>query len=130
MQLQGIFYFLVETNLLTMKKSFLLTVLFITLSTAFALSQSLDQGKVQAIEKLISQKLLKFDAELDKAWVSPAVWNQYNIDGKENFTTYCALYIRYKRRETNLKPSLDLYDYQSGKKIAEYSSIWGFSIED
>lgn len=130
LQLQGIFGFLGETKTFNpMKKLFSITALLLFLSTVAVYSQSLDQGKISAIEELISKQMLKFDYELDKAWVSPVVWNQYNVDGKENFTLFCARYIRHRQKST-VKPSVDLYDYQSGKKIAEYSILWGFSIED
>ncbi len=112
-----------------MKKAILITAFSICLVSLNSLAQSMDAKKIEAIEELIASELLKIEISTDKAWVSPSVWNAYNIEGKETFTFYCAQYIRYKERSSN-KPSVDLYDFNSGKKIAEYSPIWGFSVED
>lgn len=106
--------------------TFLILVLFI--GSIHAQEVRLDQNKVNAIETLIKEKHLKFDYELDKAWVSPVVWNQYNVDGKESFTKLCALYIRYKQKDSKSTPVLDMYDYNSGKQIASYGPIRGFRI--
>jgi hypothetical protein len=112
-----------------MRNALILVSVFLFFFSKNSFSQSMDAEKVAAVEELIARKLLKIEISTDKAWVSPSVWNSYNIEGKETFTFYCAQYIRYKERSSN-KPSLDLYDFNSGKKIAEYSPIWGFSVED
>lgn len=105
--------------------------LFACLSFSTCLAQqSLDQSKVNAIESLIKMGAMKFDYDLDKAWISPGVWKQYNVDGKENFTIYSALYIRYKQRDPKSTPMIDLYDYSSGKHLASYGPIRGFRIMD
>ncbi|WP_439473845.1 hypothetical protein [Algoriphagus formosus] len=108
-----------------------LLIVFIVLFCAHHASAQLqlDQKKVDAIESLVSTGLLKFDYELDKAWVSPAVWDGYNVDGKAAFTEYCALYIRYKTKNRDQQASVDLFDYKSGKKIAQYGWL-GFKIID
>lgn len=90
---------------------------------------SLDQKKIAAIETLVEKKLLKFDYELERAWISPSVWDQYNVDGKQSFTILCAMYIKHRKRDRSDKhPVLDLYDYNKGKQIASFGPIAGFRI--
>jgi hypothetical protein len=90
---------------------------------------SLDTNKINAIETLVEKGLLKFDFSLNKAWVSPSVWKQYNVDGKESFTVLCALYTKHRKKDTsNSYPEIDLFDYNSGKQIASLGSIRGFRI--
>lgn len=111
-------------------KVFLFTVIVVFYFTNLsAQTVSLDQNKISAIETLIEKKLLKFDYELERAWVSPSVWNQYNVDGKQSFTILCAMYVKYRNRDRSDKhPVLDLYDYKSGKQIASFGPIAGFRI--
>lgn len=111
-----------------MKYFFTFFLLSFIICSIQAQEVKLDQNKVNAIETLVKEKHLKFDYDLDKAWVSPVVWNQYNVDGKESFSKLCALYIRYKQKDSKSSPSLDLYDYNSGKQIASYGPIRGFRI--
>jgi hypothetical protein len=109
------------------KISLCFILLFITIKV-FSQNAQLDQKKVDAIETLVSNKLLKFDYDLEKAWVSPAVWAQYNVDGKNSFTQLCALYIRYRQKERDKNPAIDLFDYNTGKQIASYGPIRGFRL--
>lgn len=111
-----------------MKKLFTIITFLLISSISFAQQTKLDQKKVNAIETLVKQQLLKFNYELDKVYVAPSVWNQYNIDGKESFTKLCAIYLRYKQNDRYNSPSLDLFDYNTGKKLASYGPILGFRI--
>lgn len=109
-----------------------LIILFFCFSIALVshAQHSLDQKKIDAIEQLVQMGSLKFDYELDKAWIAPAIWNQYNIDAKENVAIYCSLYIRYKQNDRKTSPMVDMYDYKSGKHLASYGPIMGFRIKN
>ncbi|MFN3802351.1 hypothetical protein [Belliella pelovolcani] len=110
-----------------MKTLFTIIIILVS-SISHAQEVKLDQNKINAIETLVKEKLLKFDYELDKVYVSPNVWSQYNVEGKETFTKLCAIYLRYKQNDKKNSPGLDLFDYNTGKKIATYGSIRGFRI--
>tara|TARA_R110002074_G_scaffold156296_1_gene312489 strand:+ start:610 stop:960 length:351 start_codon:yes stop_codon:yes gene_type:complete len=112
-----------------MKKiAFIFSISFLLcLGNISAQNVVLDDKKVAAIESLVENKLLKFDYELEKAWVSPTVWTQYNLDGKQSFTILCAMYIKHRKRDRSDKhPVLDLYDYNNGKRIASFGPLAGF----
>ncbi|MEX2592930.1 MAG: hypothetical protein WD426_09145 [Anditalea sp.] len=112
------------------KLPFFLAISFIMFyGNIIAQTISLDQGKITAIETLVEKTLLKFDYSLEKAWVSPSVWDQYNIDGKKSFTILCAMYVKHRNRDKSDKhPVIDIYDYKNGKYIASFGPIGGFRV--
>jgi hypothetical protein len=111
-----------------MKKLFYLSILFFLPLVTSAQDYQLTTEKAKVIEDLVKDGYMKFDLELDKAWVSPGIWNQWNVDEKELLTTYAALFIRYKQRDSKSTPMIDLFDYKSGRQVASYGPIRGFRI--
>lgn len=115
-----------------MKKISLLLIfatIYFWSTSAFSQNMVLDQAKISAIETLVEKKLLKFDFSLDKAWISPSVWNQYNIDGKQSFSVLCAMYIKHRKgNKTDSHPVIDVYDYNNGKHLASFGPLRGFKI--
>jgi len=67
----------------------------------------------------------KLDSENHEVYVDLLIWNASNIETKENFTISMALYCSFNSSFEG--KWVDIYDYQSGKKLAKYS-IWGFKV--
>jgi hypothetical protein len=76
-----------------------------------------------AIEKLQKRGLLRLDcSEPDaKAWIAPAAWKRYDAVEKEDVTKTLAAYCHPQ------SPSISILDKQSGRKLASYSPVRGFS---
>ena len=76
-----------------------------------------------AIEKLQKRGLLRLDcSEPDaKAWIAPAAWKRYDALEKANVTKTLAVYCHPQ------SPSISILDKQSGRKLASYGPVRGFS---
>jgi len=113
-----------------MKKLTLLVFLIIGVSSlSKGQNYQLTSDKVKIIEDLVTDGYMKFDYELQKAYIKPSIWNSWNVDQKELVTIYFAMYIRNKNRGGDEQPVVDVYDYMSGKRIAGYG-YFGFKIYD
>ena len=77
-----------------------------------------------AIEKLQKRGLLRLDcSEPDaKAWIAPAAWKRYDAVEKEDVTKTLAAYCHPQ------SPSISILDKQSGRKLASYGPVRGFSL--
>lgn len=67
----------------------------------------------------------KIDMEARKTWVDTTQWNIINAEMKEGFAKTLALYCAHKSGDQTY--FIDIYDWQSGKKIAKYDA-WGFKV--
>jgi hypothetical protein len=64
--------------------------------------------------------------DLHKVWVDGYVWQILNAEHKENAAKNIAHYIGYK---SGGSMRTEIYDKQSGKMIAEYSEVSGFTVK-
>jgi hypothetical protein len=76
-----------------------------------------------AMEKLQKRGLLRLDcSEPDaKAWIAPGAWKRYDAVEKEDVTKTLAAYCHPQ------SPSISILDKQSGRKLASYGPVRGFS---
>lgn len=89
---------------------------------------TVDFAKVEkAIEDLTKAGLVKkTDPSLNQVYVSKLYWDAQDIEAKETAAKAFAYYVGYKKG-TNLY-WVDIYDWQSGKRLAKYSESWGFTV--
>lgn len=81
-------------------------------------------GQTSAIEDMIKSGTIRFQGEL-RVYVSPIFWAVCDAATKEKLAYGCAKYLASKRGDNNL--IIDVYDSQSGKKIAKYDAF-GFKV--
>jgi len=89
---------------------------------------TVDFAKVEkAMEDLTKAGLVKkTDPSLNQVYVSKPYWDAQDIEAKETAAKAFAYYVGYKKG-TNLY-WVDIYDWQSGKRLAKYSESWGFTV--
>lgn len=89
--------------------------------------ERLAQNSVKVINSFIESGFIeKMKPELNKAYVDYVVWSSFNVEQKEKIAQNMAYYCGYKKG-TNLY-WVEIYNYQSGKRIAKYSDAWGFKV--
>lgn len=69
----------------------------------------------------------KVDFNNLEAQVNPAAWASVDADTKKTFTIVLAEYIQLKRNATS--KSVSIVDSKSGKELASYSDLWGYSVK-
>lgn len=80
-----------------------------------------------AVKMLIENKFIhKIEPELNRAYVNWYIWNSMDVEKKEAVSKAIAFYCGYQKG-TELFWA-DIYDWHSGKKLANYSHSWGFKI--
>uniref|UniRef100_A0A7V2ZK58 Uncharacterized protein n=1 Tax=Ignavibacterium album TaxID=591197 RepID=A0A7V2ZK58_9BACT len=87
---------------------------------------SLRQDQISYLEDLERQGMISIEANLNKTYINPLLWNQMDAKLKEDFSASLAIYCGNKKG-TNLY-WVEIYDKQSGKKLAKYSQSWGFDV--
>lgn len=99
-----------------------------------SVSSSNDTGcpTTQELEDAISQyksvKIIgKFQPELNAVYVPTAAQNRMSVDDIQTLGYLTACYSAYKKG-TGLV-WVDIYNYNTGKKIAEYSKSYGFKMK-
>jgi len=86
----------------------------------------LTDGQMAMFNDLQSKGLLLIEAENTAAYIDPGLWFAMDAKLKEDFAAGIAIYCGNQRSSTLYYA--DIYDKQSGKKIAEYSRAWGFKV--
>jgi hypothetical protein len=74
----------------------------------------------------VSGLLKKLEPNVRRAYVNPILWNALNVDQKRFFSGCMADYVH---KQTQWSASIEVYDYQSGKKLAENDNVYGFKVE-
>jgi hypothetical protein len=110
-----------------MKTKLLILVL---ISAAFAGSVSAQSASDQqqkianeVVSAMVKVGFLRVDTDLRKAWIASVAWESTDAIGKESLTFTIAVYCHASN------PTLDLYDKQSGRKLASYGPFQGFKVE-
>ncbi|MFA6476127.1 MAG: hypothetical protein WCV68_01780 [Candidatus Paceibacterota bacterium] len=67
----------------------------------------------------------KVDSSLNQAYVDGLNWGTLNVEEKKTTAQALAYYVGHEEG-TNLY-WVDIYDWQSGKKLAKFSDSWGFT---
>jgi len=86
----------------------------------------LTQKQINILKNLETKGLLSIEPDLNKAYIDPDLWTQMNAELKEDFSASLAIYCGNKKG-TRLY-WVEIYDKQSGKKLAKYSQNWGFKV--
>lgn len=87
---------------------------------------NLRQDQISYLENLQSQGYISIEAEQNKVYVAPLLWLRMDAKLKEDFAASLAIYCGNKKG-TELY-WVEIYDKQSGKKLAKYSQSWGFDV--
>ena len=76
------------------------------------------------IEKLQRQGFLRIDCSGPeaKAWIAARVWKGWDAAEKEDVTKNLAAYCRPE------EPSIEIFDYQSVRKLARYGPLQPFKV--
>lgn len=118
----------------TIVKHFLTVLIFFTFILLAIASSSdnkekkltLRQDQISYLEDLERQGMISIEANLNKTYINPLLWNKMDAKLKEDFSASLAIYCGNKKG-TNLY-WVEIYDKQSGKKLAKYSQSWGFDV--
>ena len=86
----------------------------------------LTKGQIDLLSSLQKQQLIVIEANLNRAYIDPSLWNSMKYNIKENFTASLAVFCG-NEKGTYLY-WVELYDQYSGKKLAKYSQSWGFKV--
>lgn len=86
----------------------------------------LNESQKAFLKKLENEGLLVLKPDLNTAYINPDLWAQMNIMQKENISAAIAVYCGNFKGKTTYWAVI--YDLQSGKKLAKYSSAWGFKV--
>ncbi|HEV2805979.1 MAG TPA: hypothetical protein VGW57_13735 [Chthoniobacterales bacterium] len=71
---------------------------------------------------------LRLECAAGKAWIDTHDWQEYSIFEKEKMTHVVCLACADRSEVVSRSQAIVLYDLQSDKKLATYSSIAGFRI--
>lgn len=83
------------------------------------------ENSVLAIKSMIDSGLIeREDPALNEIHVNSGLWHSLNIDQKEKVARSMAYYCGFKKGNSSYW--VEVYDYQTGRKIAKYSKAWGF----
>lgn len=88
---------------------------------------TLTQEQNDLLISLEADNYIKLKPTLNEVWVSPLFWATCKYDAKYNLGYLCA--IKCEEVQGNDLYYCTIYDNYSGKKLAKYSSSWGFTIE-
>ena len=86
----------------------------------------LNQDQVALLEKMKKEEYLRIESNLNKAYISPIIWNGLDAKGKEDFSAVIAIHCG--NAKNNKSYWAEIFDKQSGKKLAKYSFSWGFKV--
>jgi hypothetical protein len=78
--------------------------------------------------ELHSQGFLDLEEEKNRAYVAPDLWWELDIHTKEKFAAALAAACADHDRQS-AAGFVDIYNRQSGKKLAKWSYIFGFKVE-
>lgn len=82
-----------------------------------------------AISKYKSVNIIqKFNSELNSVYIPTYARNNMNIDDLRVLGYLTACYSAYKKNNGSIW--VNIYNYNTGKKIAEYSDSWGFKMKE
>lgn len=87
---------------------------------------NLKPDQITYLEDLQKQDYISIEADLNKVYIDPLLWLQMDAKLKEDFSASLAIYCGNKKG-TELY-WVEIYDKQSGKKLAKYSQSWGFDV--
>ncbi len=88
--------------------------------------RTLNTNQINYLEDLQRQGLILIEPQLNKTYIDPFLWGGMDAKLKEDFSASLAIYCGNKKG-TELY-WVEIYDKQSGKKLAKYSHVWGFDI--
>jgi hypothetical protein len=77
---------------------------------------------LSAVDGMVSAGLLRLDAPGGRAYVNPDVWAAFDAQAKEGLAAAVAFHISPNN------PVAEIYDAQSGKKLARWGSGFGFTV--
>lgn len=87
-----------------------------------------DKTKLESIinDAIQSGVIKKIDIETGQAWITEISWLSVNSETKKGIAINLASYISMKKGVDYL--SVNIMDWQSGKKLASYTSLGGFKV--
>lgn len=86
----------------------------------------LRQDQIDLLEKMNKEGYLKVEENLNRAYISSVIWNGLDAKGKEDFSAMIAIHCG--NTKGNKLYWAEIFDKQSGKKLAKYSKSWGFEV--
>lgn len=89
-------------------------------------SVKLTQSQIDGMVSLEEKGFIVFEISLNRVYIKPALWTEMDYKLKEDMTVSFAIYCAMKKGSDTIY--IDVYDKQSGKKIAKYSQLWGYEV--
>ena len=85
----------------------------------------LKKDELHSIQKLEKDDLIRIEGK--NVYFDPILWNRLDLKAKEALGRILAIHCTNKTGDTTYWANI--LDKRTGKKLAEYSRAWGFSIE-
>jgi len=80
-----------------------------------------------AIDLWMEQDIIaKIDFNAQGVWIRPVAWSAIDAGNKKNLVMVVAEYVKLRRGSSSM--AIDVFDAQSGKKIAAYGDILGYRV--
>lgn len=80
----------------------------------------LSKSQVDFILRLIKQRLIIIEDEMKSVYIEPILWGNMDTDLRADFGATIAIYCG--NRSKNISYCIDIYDKDTGKKLAKYDS--------
>jgi hypothetical protein len=87
---------------------------------------TLTSGQAGLIKEMQDQGFLLIEAENNRAYVDPTIWQGIDVKVKESFAAAVAISCANERGSSLYYA--DIYDKMSGKKLARWSQVYGFKV--
>lgn len=82
----------------------------------------------QAMQRLEREGGIKMDPSTVTVYVDPVMWASSKYEDKKKLGWAFAVYMATLRGNNIIRT--DIKDMYSGRKLASYSQVWGFDVED
>lgn len=79
------------------------------------------------LDDLQARGILAIDPQLNKAYVDVGLWTAMDAKQKEDLSAAVSIYCANRKGTTAYWA--EIYDRQSGRKLAKWSQAYGFSVE-
>jgi hypothetical protein len=89
-------------------------------------SIKLTTEQVALLNDLQSKGILSIEPQLNKAYINVSLWTAMDAKQKEDFSAAVSIYCANQKGTTAYWA--EIYDKQSGQKLAKWSQAYGFDV--
>lgn len=111
-----------------------LTVLIVSIAAIILMSRYSSKKStkkypqaVAAMQEMIDGGIVhKVQTSGHRVYISPLAWQMANVEEKEVMAFVAAQYCADRNKNDSIR--VTVYDYQSGRELASFSELWGFTL--